>query len=162
MASKRSGDSGWDGAERRAPAAVLVVNEDPAAGRLIARHMERSGFRACTTDDHYSTLQQLTEALPRCVVIDLTDHNVGSFLRTLDVIRGHPDPRVATSRVVVSATDPKHRWLSFRSGADEYLVRPYRAEELTGVVSDALARPEEERLRRRLSEHRPLTRDDAG
>jgi DNA-binding response OmpR family regulator len=161
MAFKRRNDN-WDGTERRAPAAVLVVNEDPDAGRLLARHMESNGFRACTSSDHLSTLQQLTEALPRCVVIDLTDSNMGSFLRTLDVIRGHKDPRVATSRIVVSATDPKHRWLSFRSGADGYLVRPYRAEELTEAVSDALARPDEERLQRRLKEHRPLTPDDAG
>jgi DNA-binding response OmpR family regulator len=161
MALRRHKDEDWDGTERRAPAAVLVVNEDSDAGRLLARHMERSGFRACTTDDHLSTLQQLTEAVPRCVVIDLTDSNVGSFLRTLDVIRGHQDPRIADSRVVVSATDTKHRWLSFRSGADEYLVRPYRAEELTEVVSEALSRPQEERLRRRLREHRPLTLDDA-
>jgi DNA-binding response OmpR family regulator len=162
MATRGRKREEWDGTERRAPPAVLVVNENPAAARLLVRHMERQGYRACAAGDHGSMLAKLSEVLPRAVVIDLADdHGVGSFLRTLEAIRGHRDPRVAAARVVVSTTSPKHRWLSFRSGADEYLVRPYRAEELTAAVGEALARPEGERLRRRLHEHRPLTPDDA-
>jgi DNA-binding response OmpR family regulator len=137
----------WDGIERRAPARVLVVNDDPDAGELLVRVLDQHGYRAAATIGERDVMPALFAQLPRVVVLDLAD--VTSSLKVLDTVRSNDDRRIATARAVLCAPSSQNRALSFQSGADAFLVRPFHAGELTDLVADVLERSESDRGRHR-------------
>jgi DNA-binding response OmpR family regulator len=152
MALGRKRDVVWDGTERRSPATVLVVNDDPSACELIARMIATAHYRTVTATNENEATATMASELPRCVVLDLSSGGVGSSLKVLDHIRSHDDDRINTARVVLCAPTAKNRAFSFQSGADAFLVRPFHIDELTAQIDDVLGRPQEERARHRRDE----------
>jgi DNA-binding response OmpR family regulator len=137
----------WDGVERRAPARVLVVNDDPDAGELLVRVLANAGYRSSATTGERDVLPAMYEQLPRCVVLDLS--SVAASLKVLDTLRSNDDRRIATARVLLCAPSAQNRSFSYQSGADAFLVRPFHAGELLDLVDDVLTRAETERARHR-------------
>jgi DNA-binding response OmpR family regulator len=142
----------WDGRDRRAPAVVLVVNEEPAACELLARMIATAEYRTVTATTEAEARAKMASDLPRCVVLDLASGGVGSSLKVLDHIRSHEDEKINTARVVLCAPTAKNRAFSFQSGADAFLVRPFHFDELMAQIDDVLGRPQEERARHRRDE----------
>ena len=142
----------WDGQERRAPATVLVVNDDPPACEMLVRMLESKGFRSIGATTIDEATARVVRDLPRCVVLDLTAGGVGSNLKVLDAIRTNEDRRVNEIRVVLCALSPRNRSFSFQSGADSFLVRPFHLDDLATGIHDVLSRPHEERARHRRDE----------
>ena len=152
MVFRRHKDEDWDGSERRRPAVVLVVNDEPDACELLVRFIGQAGFRAAGASTDYEAMDILIEDLPRCIVLDMQSGGVGSSLRLLDQIRSHDDRRVNTARVVLCAPSPKNRSFSFQSGVDAFVVRPFHINDLVNQVADVIERPHLERARHRRDE----------
>jgi DNA-binding response OmpR family regulator len=152
MVFRRHRDDVWDGTERRRPAVVLVVNDEPEACELLVRFIGQAGFRADGATTDLEAMEKLIEDLPRCVVLDMQAGGVGSSLRLLDQIRSHSDERVSTARVVLCAPSPKNRSFSFQSGNDAFIVRPFHIADLVKQVADVVQRPHTERARHRRDE----------
>ncbi|HUS62584.1 MAG TPA: response regulator [Acidimicrobiales bacterium] len=148
----RNKAEGWDGADRRDPASVLVVNEDAAARELLVRFLGQAGFTVSGASGDKDALARMTEELPRCVVLDMQAGGVGSSLKVLDQIRTHHDRRINTARVVLCAPGRTNRGFSFQSGADAFLVRPYHLNDLIEHVTDVITRPQDDRARHRRDE----------
>ncbi|MEO6318442.1 MAG: response regulator [Acidimicrobiales bacterium] len=142
----------WDGSERRSPALVLIVNEDPDACEMLVRMVATRGYETigATSDDEAGS--RLVGRLPRCVVLDVHSGGVGTNLKLLDKIRSHEDRRISTARVVLCAASPKNRSFSFQSGADSFLVRPFHLDELVAQITDVLGRAHQDRARHRRDE----------
>jgi DNA-binding response OmpR family regulator len=139
----------WDGVNRRAATAVLVVNDDGDACELLVRILGSAGFRATGAHSQNEAMGQIGELLPRCVVLDMSAGGIGSSLKLLDTIRSHDDNRVSSSRAVLVAASTKNRSFSFQSGADAYLIRPFHADDLVAQVRDVVDRPDDDRARHR-------------
>ncbi|MGE3619749.1 MAG: response regulator transcription factor [Acidimicrobiia bacterium] len=142
----------WNGIERRQPAQILVVNDDPDGAELLVRLFRHEGFRAGAAHDELETLSQVHQTLPRCVVLDMARGGVGSSLKTLELLRSNADRRIASTRVLVCAESARNRNFAFRSGADAFLVRPFHADDLMVEVAAVLRRPEQERVAFRTSQ----------
>ena len=101
---RRRKDDVWDGTERRAPAVVLVVNDDPDACEMLVRMIERQGLPGHRGHQPPTTppVGSSTD-LPRCIVLDLEAGGIGTNLKVLDLIRSHNDKRVSSARVVLCA-----------------------------------------------------------
>lgn len=152
MARDKRNKHVWDRKERRAPAQVLVVNDDTDACELLVRILGAAGFRAEGVPSADAAIASMLRLLPRCVVLDLTAGGIGSSLKVLDQIRSHEDRRISSARAVLIATSAKNRSFSFQSGVDAYLTRPFHADELVRHVTDVVDRPDEERARHRRDE----------
>ena len=137
----------WDGVERRAPARILVVNDDEDAAELLVRILAQAGYRSSGALSEREVMPSMYEQLPRCVVLDLG--SVGTSLKVLDLIRGSDDRRIAQTRILLVAPNLHNRSFSFQSGADDFIVRPFHAGELLDLVAEVMERPEEERIRHR-------------
>ncbi len=149
---RRRKEEVWDGVERRAPAVVLVVNDDPDACEMLVRMIEARGFRAIGATSPDDATGGLLPNLPRCIVLDLEAGGIGTNLKVLDLIRSHNDKRVSSARVVLCAATAKNRSFSFQSGADSVVVRPFHIDDLVAQISDVLDRPDDERSRHRRDE----------
>jgi DNA-binding response OmpR family regulator len=139
----------WDGTERRAPAKVLLVNDDADAGEMLARFLDAAGYRVASAPSAAAAMDRMQSELPRVVVLDISAGGVGSNLKLLDQIRTHDDQRIADARVILCAASPKNRPFSLQSGADSVVVRPFHLDDLLAQLADVLARANHERARHR-------------
>lgn len=142
----------WSGAERRAAAKVLIVNDDPDACTMLVRMIGYRGYRALGATTSHQANVRINDDLPRCIVLDLSVGGIGTSLKLLDSIRSHPDRRINTARVVLCAASPKNRTFSFQSGADSFVVRPFHLDDLLAQIADVLARPHDAGARHRRDE----------
>lgn len=152
MVLRRRKDDTWNGSDRRAPAVVLIVNDDPDACEMLVRMVGSKGYRAIGATSGDEANARVASDLPRCIVLDLDAGGIGTSLKVLDNIRSHDNSSVSTARVVLCAASPKNRSFSFQSGADSFVVRPFHLDELVAQIADVLARPHDDRARHRRDE----------
>jgi PAS domain S-box-containing protein len=109
---------------------VLVVDDDPATRDLVARFLERDGFRVAVASDGREGLERARALRPRVILLDVTMPQMDgwSVLRTL---RG--DAELGDTPVImVTVLDEQN--LAFSLGATDYLQKPVDWDELHGVM----------------------------
>jgi CheY-like chemotaxis protein len=112
------------------PGVVLVVDDDPATRELVARFLERDGFKVAVAIDGREGLEQARALRPRVILLDVTMPQMDgwSVLRTL---RG--DSELGDTPVImVTVLDEQN--LAFSLGATDYLQKPVDWDELHGVM----------------------------
>ena len=124
---------------------VLVVNDDEDMCELLCRVLQSTGslvaFRAHSSD---GALEELTEhqASIDAVILDFTGGTATSFA-VLETIRRKPE--LDNPAVIIVATTTANRVLAFDSGVDEFLTRPFHANDFLSLVITVLGRTPEER-----------------
>lgn len=129
----------WDGIERRMPPMVLIAGDDVGANELLARVLGSHGFRTVVTSSVEAATARAVEQLPRAAVIDLSGGGISASLQLLDWFRSHDDPRISRTRVIVVARSSANRNFAFQSGADDFLQRPFHADDLVAAIQGALS-----------------------
>jgi DNA-binding response OmpR family regulator len=117
---------------REAPT-VLVVDDDPAARRLVSIWLEERGFTVHDAEDGETGLREAARLNPDVVLLDwrLPDESGPSVCRRLaDAV---PRPAIV---MLTGLDDPRDRDAARQAGADDFLVK--------GLDPDTLA----DRLRR--------------
>ncbi|MEO9238718.1 MAG: response regulator, partial [Jatrophihabitantaceae bacterium] len=121
----------------RAKRRILVVDDEENVVHLVASALRFDGFETVTADNGNSALAAVAEHDPDLVVLDvmmpgLDGHAVLQHLRSA----GSIVPVIfLTARD--TATD---RVAGLRSGADDYVVKPFSVEELLARVHAVLRR----------------------
>jgi len=133
--------------------ADLLLIEDDDAQRLVAGFaLRKAGHQVREAPDGAEGLDAAREARPEVVVCDvmmpgLTGYEVLAELRR--------DPELATVPVILltALSDRQHMRQGMTAGADDYLTKPYRPDELCAAVDAVLARRQmqEEAFRNSLS-----------
>jgi two-component system, OmpR family, response regulator len=122
---------------------ILLVEDEPEMARLIAAKLGKSGFIA----DHMRTLSEAHGALEAhsyaCVILDRRLPDGDGVTLLADIRKLQPGLRV----LVVTACDAVNdRIDGLDAGADDYLTKPFDADELMARVRACLRRPGGERL----------------
>lgn len=106
---------------------VLVVEDDPLLGRGVQAGLEQAGFAADWVRDGVAAQSSLAGTAYAAVVLDLGLPRV-SGLEVLSRLRAARD---RTPVLVLTARDAlEDRVKGLDSGADDYMVKPFRVEEL--------------------------------
>jgi DNA-binding response OmpR family regulator len=120
-------------------ASVLLI-EDDEAQRFVARFaLKKAGHEVREAPDGAAGVGAARSQRPDVIVCDvmmpgMTGYNVLSQLRA--------DPDLATVPVILltAMSDRKHMRQGMTAGADDYLTKPYRPDELCEAVTAVLAR----------------------
>lgn len=116
---------------------VLVVEDAPEYARLITDVLAAAGHRprvAATVAEATAALQQ---AIPDLVILDLGLPD-GDGLTLCSMLREHSNAYI----MVVSGRDEQFDAVrGFRLGADDYVVKPFSAQEFAARVEAVLRRP---------------------
>lgn len=123
---------------------VLVLNDDPDAGELIARLVETTGVDAERCTDPGQVLGLLKDG-SRWIgaVLDLQGGTAAS-LPVLNDIRQAEDP-IGSIAVLVLTSTADSELFAWQSGADGFLQRPFHADDLVTALGAALGRSASER-----------------
>jgi DNA-binding response OmpR family regulator len=119
------------------PAHILVVDDERMVREVVARYLEREGFRVTAVGDGQAAVRALTSS-PDLIVLDLMLPKVDG----LEVLRR---ARASTNSAVLiltarGAIDDRITGLDL--GADDYLAKPFSPRELVARVHAVLRRAE--------------------
>ena len=109
------------------------------ATALLSAALEKSGFRVRTSKDGQEAYEMVQQVPPDLIVMDIEmprmdGYELTSLLKSRETYR-HIPVVMLTSRAGL-----KHRQKAEEVGADGFLVKPYREEELLQIVSALLLR----------------------
>jgi DNA-binding response OmpR family regulator len=124
------------GSERRRT--VLVVDDEPTIAEVVARYLERAGYDTATAADGLEAMRLAAERRPDLVVLDLMLPELDG-LEVLRRLREGDRPR--TPVIVLTAKgEQDDKLVGLRSGADDYVVKPFSPSELVARVDAVLRR----------------------
>jgi DNA-binding response OmpR family regulator len=119
---------------------VLVVEDDPAARRVLVQALLEAGCNAIEAADGLAALEAVGRAAPDLVLLDLGLPKLGGE-HVLERLRRTSDVPV----IIVSARrDEDSRVEMLNLGADDYLVKPFTLRELLARVRSIVRRSEGE------------------
>jgi DNA-binding response OmpR family regulator len=118
---------------------VLVVDDEPTIGEVVARYLERAGYSARTARDGAQALAMSAQSPPDLVILDVMLPGIDG----LEVMRRLREPQSAPAARVILLTAlgrETERIVGLRRGADDYVVKPFSPGELVARVEAVLRR----------------------
>lgn len=120
----------------KAPARILVVEDDPTVAEVVVKYLEREGFVVESVGDGNSALERAGAEPPDLVVLDIMLPGIDG----LEVCRRLRE-RAPTPIVMLTALgEESDRIMGLELGADDYVSKPFSPRELTARVKSVLRR----------------------
>lgn len=115
---------------------VLVADDEPAMTRLVARSLDRQGFRVSTADSGRSAIERVWDVNPDVLLLDVVLPDM-TGLEVIQELRDSHPVRV----IIISGQDAvANVSAGLDAGADDYVVKPFAAGELAARIRAVLRR----------------------
>ena len=115
---------------------VLVVEDDPDVRFLLVRILERDGYAALEATDALAAMEHLVGGAPDLVLLDVGLPDVDG-MALLGRIRARSDVPVI---MLTGRASEQDRVAGLRQGADDYVAKPFSADELSARIESVLRR----------------------
>jgi len=115
---------------------VLVVEDDPNVSEVVARYLEREGYRVETVADGAVGLERALADPPDLMILDLMLPSMGG----LEVCRRLRDTAPVPVIMLTARGEEADRIAGLELGADDYVAKPFSPRELTARVKAVLRR----------------------
>jgi two-component system, OmpR family, alkaline phosphatase synthesis response regulator PhoP len=116
---------------------ILVVDDERALVELIARYLEREGFRVLRAYDGLAAVELARVEQPDLIVLDIMLPGIDG-LEVCRRIRAMSDAYVL---MLTARTEEIDRVIGLTAGADDYVTKPFSPHELVARVRAMLRRP---------------------
>ena len=128
---------------------ILVIEQDEWESALLRRVLIEAGYEVDVTETARAGFDRAKAWLPDCIVCDVTLPDIDG-LWVARMVRLDPTPLAATPFLFLATEhDKDSRLQGFNVGADAFLTKPYRAEDVLAQVMALLGMAE--RLGNRVS-----------
>ncbi len=118
---------------------ILLVDDNPALLQLLERHLHANGFRVITARDGKEAVARTHDDHPELILMDIQMPGM-SGLEAIQLIRLSSEPKVATVPIIaltaLAMRGDRERCLD--AGADEYLSKPVKMQELCNCIGKLL------------------------
>ena len=119
---------------------ILVVEDDRVVGQYIKRGLEEAQYHADLVDDGREALRIISGSHYDLIVLDLRLPGMTG----LELLRTVRDRGITVPVLVLTAQDAVgHKVEALRSGADDYVTKPFAFEEVLARVEALARRPKE-------------------
>ena len=132
------------GAERRL---VLVVDDEPMLRNLLSRLLRMEGYDVIEAEDGQAALDLIDKRQPDLVLLDVMLPARDGLDVLGDLRRTSEVPVILVSALGEEAD----RVLGLKMGADDYVVKPFSAAELSARIESVLRRARHRAVARRYS-----------
>jgi DNA-binding response OmpR family regulator len=126
--------------DERVRGSVLVVDDEPTIVEVVARYLERAGYRTRVAADGLQAIDAVAVDRPDLVVLDLMLPGLDG-LEVMRRLRG-PGPGGIPVILLTAKGEESDRVIGLRLGADDYVVKPFSPAELIARVDAVLRRVE--------------------
>jgi chemosensory pili system protein ChpA (sensor histidine kinase/response regulator) len=117
---------------------IMVVDDSLTVRKITSRLLEREGYQVITAKDGLDALEQMKDALPAVMLVDIEMPRMDGFDLTRNV-RGDPRTRHVPIIIISSRTAEKHRSQAAQFGVNAFLGKPYPEAELLQHIADFVA-----------------------
>ncbi len=119
-------------------AQIVLAEDDHIVGRIVTQCLEASGNRVLWLTDGDEALEVVRNTLPHLVILDeqmprMCGHEVLSSMRAQAELADIP------VLVLMASINPGNETLAYRSGANDFMTKPFACEELQRRVEALLA-----------------------
>jgi signal transduction histidine kinase/DNA-binding response OmpR family regulator len=124
---------------RREAPRVLIVDDDPSIRQICREVLELGGYQVHDAGSATAALAEARRFRPDMILLDVLMPNIDGY-RTAEMIRADPAIGMAPIMFLSARGDTADKVRAFRSGAEDYMVKPFDAAELLARVAKALDR----------------------
>lgn len=129
---------------------ILIVEDDTDLGNLLKLYLEFNGFEVHRVNNGREARKALKVDVYNIVVLDVTMPVENGFSVAEHIAKAHP----SLPFIFVTARKMKEDVLKgLKLGADDYIVKPFDADELILRIQNILKRTEKERV----NQHQPIS-----
>lgn len=114
-------------------ATILLVDDDPDLVEIVQTFLESRGYRVEVAMDGVEALARLEEMHPELVLLDIMMPRMDGW-EVARIIKGHPEMGDIRVVMLTARGEFADKQEGLRSGADDYIVKPIRLEELAERV----------------------------
>jgi DNA-binding response OmpR family regulator len=120
------------------PAAqILLVDDDPWIVRMVTSVLSKRGHRVYSASDGEQGLRRALELHPDLIISDVMMPKLDGWA-LLRALRAHPELAQTPVLLLTALSTDEDRIRGLRLGADDYLAKPFRFEELDLRVASTL------------------------
>ena len=116
---------------------ALIVDDDPYIRELVSKILTRDGYEVVEAGDGRDAFSKLGEQRVDIIVLDLMMPNMDGFEFCSTARRYYEDLPIL---MLTALGETAQKVKGFNLGADDYLVKPFAAEELTARLRALLKR----------------------
>lgn len=118
---------------------VLVVDDNPDLLAAVTLALETmGGFTVTGAANGIEGLEQFFTERPDCMVIDIKMPGLDGF-QLVKSIRGDPASAATPLIILTALAQESDRFTGLAIGADQYLVKPVKPQELVGAIQRAIS-----------------------
>ena len=122
---------------------ILLVEDDPLSARLADLVLRSEGYEVIIAPNGLQALKIAQDAPPDLILLDLMLPGLDGF-EVLNRLRAEPKTANVPVVVISSKSQPTDKQTAVKVGANAYLTKPYRKNELLEVARSLLSvKPEE-------------------
>lgn len=129
--------------QRRARPQILIVDDEVEIGQVLALQFESNGYLATLVGSGSAALQIVRRQQFDLIVLDLMLPDLDGFT-VLGGLRAQPETQLTPIILLSAINSPAEKVHGLQLGADDYITKPFSAEELNARVQAAMRRSERE------------------
>jgi len=120
---------------------ILIVDDDKQATNLLEKILTTEGYETLAVNDSSKAVQIADSIHPDLIILDLMMPDPDGF-KVCRMLRQLPSFIFTPIIIVTALDDSDSRVVAYGAGADDYLTKPFRIEELSFRVKDLLSKIE--------------------
>ena len=116
---------------------ILLVDDSPNEMKLMQAALADSGYIIVTATDGEQAIEQAMQHRPDLVLLDVVLPKKNGY-QVCRHLKNTIETSGAKVILVTSKNQPSDRFWGMKQGADEYVVKPYAAQDLLATIQRAL------------------------
>ena len=117
---------------------ILVVEDSPTVLYLMADALAKSGYEVLKATDGIEALRMAAEEKPNLVLLDVILPKLNGY-QVCRRLKAEPETAGIPVVMITSKSKNTDRHWGLEQGADDYVVKPFEAHELLGVIGRLVA-----------------------
>ena len=116
---------------------ILVVEDSSTQRQMISELLQKSGLVVSTAIDGVEALDQIQQAQPDAVVLDIVMPRMNGY-EVCRLLKANPKTQKVPIVICSSKAEDFDRYWGIKQGADAYVTKPFEAKELVGTLKRLL------------------------
>lgn len=116
---------------------IMVVDDDKDATALFEEVLKAEGYEPVTLNDSAAAIAVAKREMPDLFVLDLMMPEPDGF-KLCRMLRKEPEFRYTPIIIVTALNDTDSRIVAIGAGANDYLTKPFRLDELYTSIREQL------------------------
>jgi DNA-binding response OmpR family regulator len=116
---------------------IMVVDDDKDATALFEEVLKAEGYEAILLNESIKAIPLAKQEMPALFILDLMMPEPDGF-KLCRMLRKEPEFRNTPIIIVTALNDTDSRIVAIGAGANDYLTKPFRLDELYASIKDHL------------------------